>query len=155
MTFWQINLAFCSGETSNWCSFEKKREKSWRCFISVLKKSHLGAIKSTIRTFLPCQSWGTLMTFLLFCAQNFKSQSLGWKNALTPHLNDLDGRAFHNDSESGLNSKITKKHQYDFSPKHCRVSVNHVLLGKEWTCLKIFASLRDSVHSYLSSWMWQ
>ena len=35
-------------------------------FICVLEKSHLGAIKSTIMTFLPDQSWGTMMTFLLF-----------------------------------------------------------------------------------------
>ena len=82
-------------------------------FISVLEKSPLGAIRSTIRTFLPDQSLGTIRPFLLFCAQNF-SQFLGWKNAAAPHLIDSDGRPFYKDSKYGPNSKIMKSTKRSF-----------------------------------------
>ena len=39
------------------------------------------------------------------------------KNALTPHVIDSDGRAFHQDSESGPNSKITKNTNMTFLQK--------------------------------------
>ena len=47
------------------------------------------------------------MTFLIFRPKASEA-IFRVKNALIPQLTDSDGRALHKDSESGLNSKITK-----------------------------------------------
>ena len=54
--------------------------------------------------------------FSPFLCPKLQSQFLGWKYALTPHLIDSDGRAYHKDSESGPNSKITKNTNMTFLP---------------------------------------
>ena len=52
--------------------------------------------------------------FSPFLCPKLQSQFLGWKYALTPHLIDSDGRAYHKESESGPISKITKNTKVTF-----------------------------------------
>ena len=68
----------------------------------------------TMMTFLPDQSWGTIMTFLIFRPKASRA-IFRVKNALIPQLIDADGRTLHKDSESGPNSKITKTPIWLFS----------------------------------------